>query len=191
MMDLIDRQSAIDAIQERINQVGYTHNKSVLSIMQAVMELPSAELEWNNHTVACLLADLFGDSCACNYCGIDEWLPESCWCCMLGAIFDTQKGEPMSDSIVYRKDVVEVLYQALRTQLQGTFTDSMSLAISMAKALPSAEPKIIHCGDCKYKDDGIDEDGIPFLKCLNGRSYGGTRINDYCSWAERRTDEDN
>ena len=47
----------------------------------------------------------------------------------------------MSDSIVYRKDVVEALYQALRTQLQGTFTDSMSLAISMAKALPSAEPK--------------------------------------------------
>ena len=45
---------------------------------------------------------------------------------------------------------------------------------------------VIRCKDCKYKDDGIDEDGIPFLKCLNGRSYGGTRINDYCSWAERR-----
>lgn len=56
------------------------------------------------------------------------------------------------------------------------------------KRLSSADPEIIHCGDCKYKDDGIDEDGIPFLKCLNGRSYGGTRINDYCSWAERRTD---
>lgn len=54
---------------------------------------------------------------------------------------------------------------------------------------PSVQPEIIHCGDCKYKDDGIDEDGIPFLKCLNGRSYGGTRINDYCSWAERRQDD--
>ena len=52
-----------------------------------------------------------------------------------------------------------------------------------------AQPEIIHCGDCRYKDDGIDEDGIPFLKCLHGRSYGGTRINDFCSWAERRTDE--
>lgn len=48
---------------------------------------------------------------------------------------------------------------------------------------------VVRCGDCRYKDDGIDEDGIPFLKCLNGRSYGGTRINDFCSWAERRTDE--
>ena len=34
--------------------------------------------EWNNHTVACLLADLFGDPCACNFCGIDEWLPKKC-----------------------------------------------------------------------------------------------------------------
>lgn len=54
--------------------------------------------------------------------------------------------------------------------------------------LPSAQPEIIYCGDCKYKDDGIDEDGIPFLKCLSGRSYGGTRINDFCSWAERKED---
>ena len=57
------------------------------------------------------------------------------------------------------------------------------------RQLPSAQPEIIHCGDCRYKDDGIDEDGIPFLKCLHGRSYGGTRINDFCSWAERRTNE--
>ena len=59
----------------------------------------------------------------------------------------------------------------------------------LSEHLPSAQPEVIHCGDCKYKDDGIDEDGIPFLKCLNGRSYGGTRINDYCSWAERKEDE--
>ena len=31
-----------------------------------------------NHEVACLLADAFGDTCACNYNGIDEWLPKVC-----------------------------------------------------------------------------------------------------------------
>jgi hypothetical protein len=67
--------------------------------------------------------------------------------------------------------------------------ESGKKVIEHLEQMPSAEPKIIYCGDCKYKDDGIDEDGIPFLKCLNGRSYGGTRINDFCSWAERRTDE--
>lgn len=43
-----------------------------------VKHLPSAQPEWNNHTVACLLADMFGDTCACNYNGIDEWLPGKC-----------------------------------------------------------------------------------------------------------------
>ena len=49
-----------------------------LLIDNAISELPSAQPEWNNHTVACLLAELFDDTCACNYNGIDEWLPEKC-----------------------------------------------------------------------------------------------------------------
>ena len=61
--------------------------------------------------------------------------------------------------------------------------------VARIEQLPSAQPEIIYCGDCKYKDDGIDEDGVPFLKCLHGRSYGGTRINDFCSYGERRTNE--
>ena len=32
----------------------------------------------NNHEVACLLAELFDDNCACNFNGIDEWLPFYC-----------------------------------------------------------------------------------------------------------------
>ena len=46
----------------------------------------------------------------------------------------------MSD-LIRRKDVVEALYQAIRTTLTGTFTDSMSLAIAMANNLPSVEPE--------------------------------------------------
>lgn len=40
-------------------------------------ELPKRG-EWNNHEVACLLAEMFGDDCACNLNGIDEWLPQYC-----------------------------------------------------------------------------------------------------------------
>ncbi len=46
----------------------------------------------------------------------------------------------MSD-LIRREDVVEALYQAIRTTLTGTFADSMSLAIAMANNLPSVEPK--------------------------------------------------
>ena len=30
------------------------------------------------HEVAVIIADLFGDDCACNFNGIDEWLPYLC-----------------------------------------------------------------------------------------------------------------
>lgn len=30
------------------------------------------------HEVAVILADAFGDDCACNFNGIDEWLPFKC-----------------------------------------------------------------------------------------------------------------
>ena len=33
---------------------------------------------WTDYEVACLLAEIFQDTCACNYNGIDEWLPYKC-----------------------------------------------------------------------------------------------------------------
>ena len=33
---------------------------------------------YNVHEVACIIADLFGDPCACNFNDIDEWLPYLC-----------------------------------------------------------------------------------------------------------------
>lgn len=45
---------------------------------RVIESLPSVQPEWNNHTVACLLAEIFDDTCACNYNDIDEWLPEKC-----------------------------------------------------------------------------------------------------------------
>ena len=33
---------------------------------------------YTRHEVACIIADLFGDTCACNFNDIDEWLPYYC-----------------------------------------------------------------------------------------------------------------
>lgn len=33
---------------------------------------------YNTHEVACIIAELFGDDCACNFNNIDEWLPDKC-----------------------------------------------------------------------------------------------------------------
>ena len=45
--------------------------------MQLIAELPSVKA-YTPHEVAEIIAELFGDSCACNFNGIDEWLPEKC-----------------------------------------------------------------------------------------------------------------
>ena len=56
-----------------------------LSTLQAENEKLRAELEqvkkknkYSAHDVALILSDVFGDSCACNFNGNDEWLPEKC-----------------------------------------------------------------------------------------------------------------
>ena len=98
MSDLIDRQAAIDAVydafcyaycdncEKEMNEdlCGDCHRKyqnwsaSKKIIEKVINNLPSAQTEWNNYTVACLLAELFDDTCACNFNDIDEWLPEKC-----------------------------------------------------------------------------------------------------------------
>ena len=47
-------------------------------VKQWLDHLPSAEPAWTTEEVAEILANLIGDECACNFNGIDEWLPERC-----------------------------------------------------------------------------------------------------------------
>ena len=79
MDDLISRQAAIDLLKQ-MRKDGDMIPWEGKDVFARIRKLPSAQpqTEWNNHTVACLLAELFGDACACNYNGIDEWLPEKC-----------------------------------------------------------------------------------------------------------------
>jgi hypothetical protein len=50
--------------------------------LESIDEQPTIEErkagEWTTEQVAELLANLFGDECACNFSGIDEWLPSAC-----------------------------------------------------------------------------------------------------------------
>ena len=82
MDDYIRKQAAIDALDKHLQttDVPVSYPGIISALTEWLNEVPSAQpqTEWNNHTVACLLAELFGDACACNYNGIDEWLPEKC-----------------------------------------------------------------------------------------------------------------
>lgn len=53
-------------------------------------------------------------------------------------------------------------------------------AIDAIKNLPSAQPEIIRCKDCKYL---FDDNKCPL------RTWWTHTEDDFCSYAERRTDE--
>lgn len=74
--DLINRKAAIDGFYEMASDTD--HLCTVSDYVRFLETMTPAQPEWNNHTVACLLAELFDDTCACNYNGIDEWLPGKC-----------------------------------------------------------------------------------------------------------------
>lgn len=48
-----------------------------LPTVEAV-EVKHGERLYNAHEVAVIIADLFGDDCACNFNSINEWLPFKC-----------------------------------------------------------------------------------------------------------------
>ena len=59
-------------------------------------------------------------------------------------------------------------------------------SISDMKELPSAQPDIVRCGQCKYAEVADKEDAQDGYTCQFHRGsvwFSGS----YCSWAERRT----
>lgn len=75
-LDLIDRQAAIEVANRECHELRGIFSR----IEHGLKELPSAEPEgkWTTEEVAEILFNAFGDDCACNFNGIDEWLPERC-----------------------------------------------------------------------------------------------------------------
>lgn len=58
--------------------------------------------------------------------------------------------------------------------------------------LPSAEPEIIYCKDCKYLAQEFGWNGSEYMVCReteHRRSIVSVDDYDYCCYAERRTDE--
>ena len=90
--------------------------------------------------------------------------------------------EPCEDAVSRRRllgDLKELTaawgkYPVMAEQIKGVET-----AIGYVETIPSAQPEIIYCKDCKWKNRH---------NCTRAVEVP---INDdkYCAWAERRTDE--
>jgi len=56
----------------------------------------------------------------------------------------------------------------------------------LIEQLPPAQPEIVQCKDCKYAEYIDDVQALWCTECGQGRTVAP---NDFCSYAERRTDE--
>lgn len=72
---------------------------------------------------------------------------------------------------ISRQAAIDAVYKS-----SGTGT-----ALKALKALPSAQPEIIRCKDCKHHDG---------IRCFRWNSTIMTEFDDYCSNGERRSEDE-
>ena len=93
------------------------------------------------------------------------------------------------DDLISRQAAIDA------TWFEPSYTDPLNVLTEVRdrlKALPSAQPEIIRCKDCRFATLTYDGD-CKYCQYLEGE-FGLTDAvyfdgNDYCSHAERRTNE--
>ena len=98
----------------------------------------------------------------------------------------------MSD-LISRQAAINVLEKILPANpLKSEYTQGITcgaaLAIERVKQLPSAQPEIIRCKECKHWIAGYITDNDDFIapKCDKYQQMARHSSNDFCSLAERR-----
>lgn len=85
MSDLISRKAVLELLALLLKAKDGERAEAIHGVIFTVERAPTIEAEpvkhgrtYNAHEVACILAEVMGDDCACDFNSIDEWLPEMC-----------------------------------------------------------------------------------------------------------------
>ena len=95
----------------------------------------------------------------------------------------------MKDDVISRRAVIDLIHNSINDL---EYNDENEDLIESVKALPSAEPEIIMCKDCRHwlSDEFPGNNNV---STLNLSSYpckiGLTGADWFCGYAERRADE--
>lgn len=98
-----------------------------------------------------------------------------------------QKGERMND-LISRQAAIDAIEPTLKSILQGNSFKAINV-IDKIRDLPSVQTEIIRCKDCKHYQFADNRAfGMPVKMC---KWFGFEDVDDddFCSRAERRTDE--
>lgn len=78
------------------------------------------------------------------------------------------------DDLISREDAINAIYHHFPSMTMGE-------CANVLHEVPSAQPEIIRCKDCKYQDENWRRVSVRWLPCMDVR----TGSNWYCGSAER------
>ena len=118
--------------------------------------------------------------------------------CSLSMPKRKRMGDNMQD-VIYRQVAIDAMCAACWDWCD----EGVCKRVSAIQEIPSAQPKIIHCKDCKHWRQNTNYQGVPLSfgfcesddmwRSLYGETYDVSHIDTdddfYCGYAERRTDE--
>lgn len=132
----------------------------------------------------------------CPFCGgkravtvVDDEAEErfgvKCFDC--GGMIDAEKDtlQAVHKSILDFFDICDDDEESPMTYKDERLLEVNKVITTRIKAVPSAEPEIVRCKDCKYRDENWRRVSVRWLPCMDVR----TGSNWYCGSAEGRTDE--
>ena len=157
MSDLIDRQAAIVAVKDALLAWSYMPEWRDDKIVDAVIGVESATDKNVGTKLSTNLAEV-GRDCISRQAAIDALIALT----------------------VYsnKRDLVEEADNHPNTWIEG-----VAECIDEIEDLPSAQPEIIRCKDCKYAEYIDDVKTLWCTECGQGRTVAP---NDFCSYAEKR-----
>lgn len=97
---------------------------------------------------------------------------------------ETEQNVP-NDELISRKAAIETVHSMYKRCDTGDITDYRDMMHESIIVLPSVQPEIIRCGQCKYAEVADPEDSQDGYTCQYHRGsiwFSGS----FCSWAERQ-----
>lgn len=126
---------------------------------------------------------------------LEHNFPSSCYtdlCEAVNVAIEALQRETSDDAISRRAAI-----EGLKGYIDDTgifnqdkwFVHGIKTAITHLKSLPSVQPEIVHCKDCKHHWTHSCMDAFPREICDLDQTFYDSNF-DYCSLAERRTDDE-
>lgn len=91
--------------------------------------------------------------------------------------------------IIYEKDAIDALkeyFEHNENRIESMFTSDVywhdDTVLDVIRSVPSVQPEVVRCENCKHFNHY-------FVECDSNFGLQYVNVDDFCSRAERRTDE--